>query len=653
MAYNRIWDTDLVNDTLKRYRYGEDVNLDCFHQRDPELKGDNVLFQLTHEEEAEFNKCAQDVEYFVETYCRFLTDYGRITVELREFQSDILTTLGEDVWIAKLKDFGPKVRNYILMAARQTGKTTTISAFFAWYLCFHTDRNLLIIANKQQTTIEIVAKVVDVFRGLPFFIKPGIKSIGALGLRLDNGCMLTSQATTKTAAIGYAIHVLYIDEFAHINQKLARSFWRSVYPTISASLVSQCIISSTPDGMDNLFYEIWDKANTGKNTFSYKRVDYWEVPGHDDAWMEEIKANFGEEEFAQEYELLFDRKSNLLLTPNQLRWIKKNEKKYKYQELEKSKLSEDLYREKLFWHPSFDPNDSFDKEDRFVLCNDIADGKDEDEEKKDNDFNVTAIYKVEPKSLARLRKLRKDECKIQNMFRMRQVGIFTDNYGDEEVMAQVNKAIVFDQLGGDLCKLVTEMNFNGKRFLDKFMDNDGWFDGIVMHSYHTAPVPGEKPPRRKAGFRQKQDKDYFCKLGRKLIETRVVIPSDKTTISEFGAFGKVKLSWKGIAKHDDAAMACLSTSRLYEEPEYGDWLFDYLQDLPDSPQKKYISELLKTPITTPDEISDETFSSLYNQDETPISEMEKLKKIFENSNIKNRAKYSGMNSGMGTMWGRR
>ncbi len=168
------------------------------------------------------------------------------------------------------------------MASRQTGKTTTIAAFFAWYLCFHTDRNLLILANKQATTTEIVSKVADVFRGLPFFLKPGIREMQKLGLKLDNGCMLTSQATTKTAAIGFAIHVLYVDEFAHIPPTSIRQFWRSVYPTLSSSLISQCIISSTPDGMDNLFYELWDKSVKKKNTFYNKRVDWWEVPGHDE-----------------------------------------------------------------------------------------------------------------------------------------------------------------------------------------------------------------------------------------------------------------------------------------------------------------------------------------------------------------------------------
>lgn len=621
-----IWTTEKVKDSLEALRFGETIEDSCFHEGDFELKGANVFFQLTQNEEDEFLRCSQDVQYFVETYCRFLTDEGRKTVQLRDFQSDILETIGEEVWIDRLQDFGPKNRNYILMASRQTGKTTTIAAFFAWYLCFHTDRNLLILANKQETTIEIVAKVVDVFRGLPFFLKPGIKNIAAKGLKLDNGCALHSQATTKTASIGFTIHVLYIDEFAHINPKTARSFWRSVYPTLSSSVVSQCIISSTPDGMDNLFFEIWDKANKGLNSFKWKRVDYWEVPGHDDEWAEKTRADFGEEEFAQEFELSFDRRSNLLLTGSQLSWIKKLEEKYIYKELEKTELDDLLYRNTLKWHPDFDPNRDYnEKEHRFVLSNDLAEGKDE-EELKVADYNVTSIYQVELKSLAKLKILRRDEHQIQNMFRMRQVGIYRDNENDEEVMAKVNKAIVYDQLGDEICKLVTEMNFNGKAFMKEFANHDLWYDNIMMHSYHTAPIPGEKPPRKKPGYKTRQDKDHFCRLGKKLIGKKTIIPNESETISEFGSFGKVKKSWKGIAKHDDCAMSCLNLSRFYEEQEYADWLYDFLDILPDSPQKRLAMEILEEPYEEKD-VSDDMFAALYlNQDEK--SEAEKLQDIF-------------------------
>jgi hypothetical protein len=642
MVQSKIWTTDLVNETLERLRYSAEVDLDCFHQRDPELKADNVLFQLTHEEEQEFIKCSQDIVYFVATYCQFLTDYGRQTVPLREFQEEILNIVGDEVWIDDLGDLGPKVRNFILMASRQTGKTTTISAFFAWYLCFHTDRNMLILANKQATTTEIVSKVVNVFRGLPFFLKPGIRKIGALGLSLDNGCMLTSQATTKTAAIGFTIHVLYIDEFAHINQKLARSFWRSVYPTLSSSRVSQCIISSTPDGVDNLFYEIWDKANKGKNSFSWKRVDYWEVPEHDDAWAEQQKADFGEEEFAQEYELSFDRKSNLLLSGSDLAWIRRIAQKYKYHEFEKSKLDEIIYRDLIKWHPDFDPNEDLDsKLVRFVLSNDIAEGKEEEEEGKDNDFNVTTIWIVEPKSKSKIRKLRKDERIIKNLFRMRQIGIFRDNMGDEDVMAKVNRAIAFEQFPKETFKWVIEMNFNGKAFLNKLMEDDGYSEDMVMRSYHTAPVPGEKPPRKKAGFKTTSNKPYFCKLGKKLISQRTIIPNEKETLAEFGSFGKVKTSYQGIAKHDDIAMSALNLSRLYEEPEYSDWLYDFLTEMPESPIKKYMLEIIQEPAETT-EINDNEFKAFYENPDAAANEQEEIRRIWMSHEKSSGSKYPGM-----------
>lgn len=645
MIQSKIWTTDLVNETLERLRYSAEVDLDCFHQRDPELKADNVLFQLTHEEEQEFIKCSQDIVYFVATYCQFLTDYGRQTVPLRDFQEEILNIVGDEVWIDDLGDLGPKVRNFILMASRQTGKTTTISAFFAWYLCFHTDRNMLILANKQATTTEIVSKVVNVFRGLPFFLKPGIRKIGALGLSLDNGCMLTSQATTKTAAIGFTIHVLYIDEFAHINQKLARSFWRSVYPTLSSSRVSQCIISSTPDGVDNLFYEIWDKANKGKNSFAYKRVDYWEVPEHDDAWAEQQKADFGEEEFAQEYELSFDRKSNLLLSGSDLGFMRKIAKKYKYHELEKSKLEESVYRDLLKWHPDFDPNEDIDpRYVRFILSNDIADGKDEEED-KDNDFNVTTIWMIEPKSIVKLRKLRRDERVLKNLFRIRQIGIFRDNISDEDVMAKINQAIAYDQLPKDSFKWVIEMNFNGKAYLNKIMEHEEYSDDQVMRSYHTAPVPGEKPPKRKAGFKVTSNKEYYCKLGKKLISQKTLIPTEKETLAEFGSFGKVKNSFKGIAKHDDIAMSALNISRFYEEPEYSDWLYDFLDQMPSSPLKIYMNNIIQEPTDDSQEMNDASFKTFYGNPEAAITEAEEIRRIWQG-----KTKEPGRYPGMGTPW---
>jgi len=253
---------------------------------------------------------------------------------------------------------------------------------------------------------------------------------------------------------------------------------------------------------------------------------------------------------------------------------------------------------------------------------------------KDNDYNIANIFKVEPKSLVQLKKLRKDEYRIRNMFKITQIGIYRDNIKDEENCAKVTKTVIFNQLGAERCKLVVEMNFNGKFFLGKFSEHDDFFVELVLHTYHTKPIPGDKLPRRKkAGFKiTGGDKDFFCKLGKQMISKRNMILSESETSKEFKAFGKDRHGkYRGIGVHDDIAMSALNVSRLYNEAEYDDWLYDFFDAMPDSSIKKYISELLGKYVETAEEITDDEFSTLY-KDKTVESEQDKIMKIFNESN---------------------
>lgn len=629
MASNVVWTSDMVEDTKEKLKFGmgNKVDMSCFHDRDIELRAGNILFNISEDEIAEFNKCSNDISYFVENYCRFLTDKGRTLVDLRPYQSEILDELGEEEWKESLQELGPKNRNYILMASRQTGKTTTIAAYFAWYLCFHTDRNLAILANKEKTAFEIVSKVMDVFKGLPFFLKPGIIQAGAGGMKLDNGCQLMCQATTKTASIGFTIHVLYADEFAHIPENIVRAFWRSVYPTLSSSVISQCIITSTPAGQGNLFFEIWDKSVRGLNSFKHKRVDYWEVPSHDDKWAAEMKRDFGEDEFAQEFELQFNVDSKLLLNAKLSSFLKRIETKYEYHDLDNTDLDEDLY-ENLTWKKGFDPNSGFDpNKELFIISVDTGEGKDQDE-LKDNDYNVLSIYRAKIKSLAKLRALRSDEYFVQNMFRLEQVGLYRDNFKDEEICAKVARSVIFDQLGGEACLLLLEMNFNGKLFLKVFSEHDDYFEDVVLNTYHNKPVPGEKPPRKKPGFKVNADKPHYCKAGKRLMDAKTIVPNEPYTLLEFNSFGKNKKGqYKGIGAHDDTVMATLNIARLYEESTFFDKLYDIFDELPKSPEKDLAAYYLERPTDNKD-ISDNMFESMYSQ-QPDMSNVENIFKAGE------------------------
>lgn len=155
MGQMTIWTSELVEQAKEKLRHNIPADLSCFHEKDLELKGGDILFRLTQEEVEEFHKCSRDVVYFVTKYCRFLTDKGRTTVDLRDFQEEILSELSEEEWKERIDQYGPKHRNYILMASRQTGKclfNSSIEIELKNLSKIKTPINILYYLNKEHLT---------------------------------------------------------------------------------------------------------------------------------------------------------------------------------------------------------------------------------------------------------------------------------------------------------------------------------------------------------------------------------------------------------------------------------------------------------------------------------------------------------------------
>lgn len=94
---------------------------------------------------------------------------------------------------------------------------------------------------------------------------------------------------------------LVCDEFAFLAPGLEDEFLQSVFPVVSSSKTSKIIIVSTPNGMGNEFYRIWNRAelnldvkeDDGKPKWKPVRVNWWEVPGRDEKWKEMQLESFG------------------------------------------------------------------------------------------------------------------------------------------------------------------------------------------------------------------------------------------------------------------------------------------------------------------------------------------------------------------------
>ena len=98
-------------------------------------------------------------------------------------------------------------------------------------------------------------------------------------------------------------------EFAFVGSgsknDMAEEFVKSVFPTISSAKDkknSKIIIISTPNGM-NQFYQIYSKAQLGKNDFTPYKIDWRDIPRSDppEVFKERQIETIGNLGFEQEY----------------------------------------------------------------------------------------------------------------------------------------------------------------------------------------------------------------------------------------------------------------------------------------------------------------------------------------------------------------
>jgi hypothetical protein len=616
----RIYSTQLINQLIQDRNQGYDIDFEPFFMRDLDLRAANIPFKMSEEELEEYQKCYDDPVYYAENYAKFMTDHGLSTVNLRDYQRNVISTVTLEEYDEEDDLVLPVNRNIVWMSARQSGKTTTIAVFLSWMLIFHIDRNILIVANKEKTAIEIVDKIINIFKGLPFWLKPGTEQWGKTALKLDNGSKILSSATTNTASIGFTIHCVLLDEFAHIPDNIVNNFWRSVYPTLSSSRVSQCIITSTPNGTTNKFYEIVSGAIEKKNSFRYIRTDYWEVPGHDDAWAAQMKADFGEEEFAQEFELQFNKNSKMLMKSEDMNFTDRLVKQYVHKTIYVN--NQYVNDEHITWHPDFDPN-NIDENDIFVFLVDIAEGNGDPDERfqtkeKTPDANTINMFKVVLNSPSNIKRYSNLSCRTQDCIRFVQVGKYKNSSEDEIQAARVCSALsynLFKDHERNNVRVMVEMNFNGKSFFEEFKRHQLYTGSTVLKTYHKKPIPGEQQ-KRKYGFKTTTNKEHYCIKGNKLISMHRTIVTCVDTFEQMKSFGYVRGKIKGIACHDDLSMPVFNhIPRMLDEKTFISWIDEYIQFKAERTKVYIINSIIQKWAMDNPEMSDDDFAGLYNLDE--------------------------------------
>ena len=272
----------------------------------PNLKKANVTVEFTPEQIEEFIKCSEDPLYFAKNYVKIVSlDEGLIPFRMWDFQEELITNFHKNRFnIAKLP--------------RQTGKSTTCVSYLMHYALFNDNVKIAILANKAETSRELLSRLQLSYENLPKWMQHGIVSWNKGSLELENGSKIIAASTSSSAVRGNSFNIIFLDEFAFIPNNIAEQFFSSVYPTISSGKTTKVIIISTPNGM-NMFYKLWHDAERNKNSYIPLEVHWSQVPGRDAKWKEETIANTSQRQFTQEFECEFLGSVDTLINPAKLR----------------------------------------------------------------------------------------------------------------------------------------------------------------------------------------------------------------------------------------------------------------------------------------------------------------------------------------------
>lgn len=279
---------------------------DTAYKANPLLKQRGVQINFTKKQVQEVIKCSQDPEYFLTNYIKVISlDDGIVPFIPYPFQKELVDSFHNN-------------RFTICKLPRQSGKSVTVTAYLIHQALFRDNINIAILANKRETSYELMAKLQTSYENLPKWLQQGVLAWNKGSIELENGSRITASSTSSSAVRGFSYNIVMLDEFAFVPTNVADDFFSSVYPTISSGKSTKVIIVSTPNGM-NHFYKLWNDAEKKRNSYNAIEAHWSEVPGRDEAWKQETIANTSEQQFQQEFECDFIGSAGTLISAPKLK----------------------------------------------------------------------------------------------------------------------------------------------------------------------------------------------------------------------------------------------------------------------------------------------------------------------------------------------
>lgn len=177
----------------------------------------------------------------------------------------------------------------LLLASRQSGKTSTMALKVAKHILQEPDRLCLIVSPSLRQSNEVMLKIEQ------FLAKKDVeyKRDNALEKVLQNGSrVIALPGTEKTIRTYSAVSMLILDEASRIPDEV----YHAVRPMLAVSQ-GQLIMASTPFGKRGFFYEVWDN----REGWDWYKATADDCPRITEEFLERERQSLPEWFFRQEY----------------------------------------------------------------------------------------------------------------------------------------------------------------------------------------------------------------------------------------------------------------------------------------------------------------------------------------------------------------
>lgn len=442
--------------------------------------------EFSEDQIKELLNCINDINHFYKYVYIIHPDKGKIIFEPRDYQIEMIDMIHNN-------------RFSIILASRQSGKTVNVSIYSLWYSIFNEDKIIGIVSNKESSAKKILKSIKNMYEMLPNWMKPGVTEYNKTSISFDNGTSIIVSATSSDALRGNTINLLIMDEFAFVPNNQAKEFWESNYPTISASEEAKVVIISTPNGIKNLFHDIYSKAEKNRNRFKHMKISWERVPGRDNEWAKEQEDNIGKISFRQEFAVEFLGSIRTVIEPETLEAMDSWDIKPIHIDMD----------DKFFIFESPQYNN------QYILGVDVGKGT-------GNDYSVIQVLKLNN----------------LNPVELEQVAIFRDNYTDVYQFSRiVNRISIYY----NDAYIMVENNAEGSSVV-----NELWWN------YENENLINSGTKKIDLGVRStRSTKPRAVLLLKKLLEERRLKIYDRHTIDELQSFVEENGKFFGKNLNDD------------------------------------------------------------------------------------------------------